>query len=189
MKNILIALLLLFFLQPLIAQREETLFGRNHLDLTGFWYTNTNNFSFFEEDTEYFSGGSVLFEFNKDIFLGWGWQRISGDGRLPSDGSRFDLKHNGLMIAYSPNAGKVIHPHFSVYGGSGRFDLVNSDRERIFALQPAAGLELNVFRWFRLGLEGGYRFITDIDTPGVSSSELSTPFAQLQFRFGYSWWD
>ncbi|MBK8878329.1 MAG: hypothetical protein IPN74_07190 [Haliscomenobacter sp.] len=76
------------------------------------------------------------------------------------------------MIAYSPNAGKVIHPHFSVYGGSGRFDLVNSDRERIFAFQPAAGLELNVFRWFRLGLEGGYRFITDVDTQGVSSSEL-----------------
>jgi hypothetical protein len=187
-KTLLITLTLLLSL-PLLAQREETLFGRNRLDLTGAWYTNTNNFSFFNQDTEYFSGGSVLFEFNKDIFLGWAWQRLQGDALIPRNDDRVDYKLNGFMFAYAPNAHKVIHPRFSIYGGTGKLSVNDGSRERIFGLQPAGGLELNVFSWFRLGMEAGYRFVTDIDTPLVRSSDISSPFVQLQFRFGFSWWD
>jgi len=48
-------------------------------------------------------------------------------------------------------------------------------------------LEVNVLEWFRLGAEAGYRFITDVDVQNLDSSDFSTPFVQLQLRFGFSW--
>ncbi len=73
-------------------------------------------------------------------------------------------------------------------GGRIEFDDNNSfSRDRVFVLQPAVGLEVNVFRWFRIGAEGGYRLVSDVDGGGLQSSDVSKPFAQLQLRFGYSW--
>jgi len=169
------------------AQEQQTLFGRNGLDISGFWYSNTNNFSLYEANTKYFSGGSVLFEFNQDFFLGWGWERMQGDAPLPDGEERFDLRLSGFKMAYAPFSHKVIHPRISILGSSGRLDITDSHRERVFALQPAGGLELNVLKWFRLGGEVGYRFVADIDYAGLSRAEVSSPFAQLQFRFGFSW--
>jgi len=183
-------LFLLIFLSSgislLHAQRQETVFGHNSLDMTGFWYSNTNNFSFFEEDSEYFSGGNIGFEFNKSLILGWAWQRLSGVGTLPgSGGESFDMKHDGLMIGYVPASHKVIHPYISVMGGSGRLDY-KGDRERIFVVEPAVGLEINLFSWWHLGGEAGYRLVGDVDAVGVDGTDFSSPFLQLQFRFGFS---
>lgn len=168
------------------AQRQETVFGRNSLDMTGFWYTNTNNFSFYEANSEYFSGGSIAFEFNKSLLLGWAWQRLSGTGVLPEPSAApFDLKHDGFMMGYVPASHKVIHPYISVMGGSGRLDY-KGERERVFVIEPAVGLELNLFSWWRLGGEAGYRLVGDVDSPGVDGTDFSAPFLQLQFRFGFS---
>jgi hypothetical protein len=81
----------------------------------------------------------------------------------------------------------VIHPRFGIFAGGGRLDIVGEGRDRVFGISPTAGLELNVTSWFRLGMEGGYRFLSDVDTPGFESSDFSAPFAQLQLRFGFSW--
>ena len=171
----------------LSAQHQETLFGRNGLDMSGLWYSNTNNFSLYEDNTEYFSGGSFLFEFNRDFLMGWGWQRMQGDAPMPRGDERFDLKFSGFQIGFARFSNRVIHPTVSILGGSGRLDVTDNYRERIFALQPVAGLELNVFKWFRLGAEAGYRFVADVDHPELESGDISSPFAQLQFRFGFSW--
>jgi hypothetical protein len=74
-----------------------------------------------------------------------------------------------------------------VGGGRIDFDDRNLTRDRVFVLQPAVGLEVNVFRWLRLGAEGGYRLVTDVNVGGLESADVSKPFAQLQLRFGYSW--
>ena len=75
--------LLLFTLLSLNAQREETLFGS--LDLTGAWYTSTHNFSFYDDDAQYFGGGSVDLEFGKSLFIGWSWHRMRDDERRTHD--------------------------------------------------------------------------------------------------------
>jgi hypothetical protein len=63
----------------------------------------------------------------------------------------------------------------------------NNEVDRIFAVQPTAGIEINVFRWFHVGLEGGYRFISDSNVEGLTDSDLSGPFGQATLRFGWSW--
>ncbi|GAB5553400.1 MAG: hypothetical protein Sapg2KO_29910 [Saprospiraceae bacterium] len=169
------------------AQREETLFGS--LDMTGAWYTSTQNFSFFEDDSQYFGGGSVDLEFGKSLYIGWAWNRMRDDALIVGDDGTesFRLRHNGLNLAYAPNSNSLIHPRFGVYAGGGRLEIEGDSRDRVFGVTPSIGAELNIASWFRLGLEGGYRFITDVDARGLDSADFSTPFAQIQLRFGFSW--
>jgi|APCry1669188879_1035177.scaffolds.fasta_scaffold77833_2 hypothetical protein len=183
------ALLILCFLAVhlLSAQRDETLFNRAHMDFSGFWYSRTINFSFLDSDSEYFSGGNIGFEFGKSFVVGWGWQHMKDYALLPNDRSRFNLSNSGLLLAYIPAPNRVIHPYFSALIGGGRLRLDTGASDRIFSLQPTAGLELNAFRWMRLGLEGGYRLVTDANLGTISSTNVSSPFVQLQLRFGYSW--
>jgi hypothetical protein len=70
--------------------------------------------------------------------------------------------------------------------GPGKVRL-NNDVDRIFAVQPSAGVEINIFRWLHLGVEGGYRFINDSNIEGLSDSQLSGAFGQATLRFGWSW--
>lgn len=169
------------------AQAQETLFGS--LDLTGFWYTNSQNFSFYEDDARYFGGGSVDFEFGKSLYIGWSWSRMRDDAVITGfDRTEFfRLRHHGLNLAYTPSSNRVIHPRFGVYAGGGRIEITGEGKDRIFGISPSLGAELNITSWFRLGLEGGYRFITDVDVSGFDSQDFSTPYAQLQLRFGFSW--
>jgi len=185
-KAIVLSVLLMTGLCTLQAQ-EETLFGNNALDLTGIWYNNRQNFSFFEDDAHRVRGGSIDLEFGRSIYLGWAWHRMRDDLFLEEGNLNFKLRHNGLKLAYAPASGRVIHPYFSVMAGSGRLEIRNDRNDRIFGITPAGGLEVNVLEWFRLGAEAGYRFITDVDVQNLDSSDFSTPFVQLQLRFGFSW--
>ena len=190
MKKILILTLGLFAAGAMYAQREETLFNQTRLDLTGFWFSDSHNFTFLDEDTEYFSGGNFAFEFGRSLMVGWAWQRMKDSYPLPTENGVYDLQHRGLLLGYAPATTKVLHPYMSAVIGGGRieFDDNNSlSRDRVFVLQPAVGLEVNVFRWFRVGAEGGYRLVSDVDGGGLQSGDVSKPFAQLQLLFGYSW--
>jgi hypothetical protein len=48
-------------------------------------------------------------------------------------------------------------------------------------------VEINVFRWFHIGLEGGYRFISDTNVAGLTNQDLSGLYGQATFKFGFSW--
>jgi hypothetical protein len=190
MKQILILTLALFATGAMYAQREETLFNQTRMDLTGFWFSDSHNFTFLDDDTEYFSGGNFAFEFGRSLMVGWAWQRMKDSAPLPGENGFYDLRHRGLLIGYAPSTSKVLHPYLSTVVGGGRIDYDNNSsfsRDRVFVLQPAVGLEVNIFRWFRLGAEGGYRLVSDVNNAGLSNGDLSKPFAQLQLRFGYSW--
>jgi hypothetical protein len=190
MKKILILAVALLVASGAYAQREETLFNQTRLDLTGFWFSDSHNFTFLDNDAEYFSGGNFAFEFGRSLMIGWAWQRMKDYAPLPTDNAAgYKLRNRGLLIGYAPGTSKVIHPYLSAIVGGGRidFDDRNLTRDRVFVLQPAVGLEVNVFRWLRLGAEGGYRLVTDVNVGGLESSDVSKPFAQLQLRFGYSW--
>ena len=62
MKKILILALGLILTSGAYAQREETLFNQTRLDLTGFWFSDSHNFTFLEDDTEYFTGGNFAID-------------------------------------------------------------------------------------------------------------------------------
>lgn len=188
MKNsILIPLLCLVFATSLTAQREETLFGRNGFDFTGIWGSATYNYSFFDEDYVYNRGGNIGLEFGNSLTVGYGWSRFKEEAN-PQDLRGFRMRYNGLMIGLTPNSYKAIHPRLTMLLGGGKVFLEDSrNTDKVFVFQPSAGLEINVFQWFRLGLEGGYRIVANENIAGLTAQDLSAPFAQVDLRFGFSW--
>ncbi|PHI18525.1 hypothetical protein CEQ90_17390 [Lewinellaceae bacterium SD302] len=170
----------------LSAQRESTLLG--DLDLTGAWGGVTYNYSALGDDGAYIRGGYGGLEFGNQIFIGYGGWRIKDDVRLTDIGRNFELRHGGLITAYTPNSYKSIHPRLSFTIGPGRVE-VDGQRDRVFVAQPAAGVELNLFQVFRLGIEGGYRYVGNValDDVDIASEDVSSFFLQIEARFGFSW--
>ncbi len=189
MKRLILLVFGLFLLfTALLAQRDETVFGYSGLKLTGLWGGPSIGISKFGDDYATFRGGFGGLEFNNAIFIGYGAAHLSDDLELEEFPDQdFDLIYRGLVLGYNFNSNKIVHPKLSLLTGGGTVELEGEDDDGVFVLQPALGAEVNIFRWFRVSLEGGYRFITNTDINGLSDSDLSTPFAELKFRFGISW--
>ena len=169
-------------------RRERTLLG--DLDLSGLWGGPTYNYSSTGDDWALVRGGFGGLEFSETVFLGYGgWAaRESFTVNDPTETSpTYDFKHGGFIIAVSPGSDNVIHPRFTAIVGPGRIDVEGEGRDRMLIGQLMGGAELNLFQWFRLGIEGGYRFASGVDSDMVTASDVSGAVVQIEARFGWSW--
>lgn len=172
----------------IFAQKEQTILGSSGLRLSGAWGTSTTNLTFYGDETSITTGSYFGLEFGKSLLIGWGGFNNTSQFRLPDlTSEKIDLDYNGFLVGYAPKSYKAIHPQFMMLIGGGQADIANEGRDGVFVLQPSVGLELNVLRWFRIGLDGGYRYVGGSDFANVQDSDLSAPFGQLTFKFGYSW--
>ena len=181
------------------ARRERTLFG--DLDLSGLWGGPTYNYSATGDDWALVRGGFGGLELGDEVFIGYGgWSArdaFTTNEALPVGGRpTYNFRHGGFILAYSPGADNTIHPRFTSILGPGRIEgsyldadnLTQDFRERMFVGQVMAGAELNLFQWFRLGIEGGYRFASGVnDVPNVTANDVSGAVVQIEARFGFSW--
>lgn len=171
------------------AQSEETLFNQTNLRLTGAWGSATYNFTSFNgDDWTLMRGGYGGVELGRDLFLGWGGYETKDKVLLNGGDTQLNFRYHGPVVGIAPNAVKMIHPRFTFITGTGR--VWANDRsygDRMFVFQPSAGFEFNIFQWFRLGFEGGYRFVGSSEKFNLNSGDLSAPFAQIEMRFGLSW--
>lgn len=178
--------------------RERTLLG--DLDLSGVWAGPTYNYTATGDNYALMRGGFGGLEFGNEFFLGYGGWRNREEFTVDDpqvNAARYDFNHSGLILAYTPFSDNAIHPRVTGVFGPGRFkykddyfptDIEGVDREDRFLVgQATIGVELNLFQWFRLGIDGGYRFATGIDNANISDQDLSGTFVQLEARFGFSW--
>lgn len=190
MKTLQLLLALLLTTVALNGQKVETIFNQTDLRITGAWGTAAYNFSSFNgDDWTLIRGGMGGVELNRNLFLGWGGYETRDE--IPTDvgTTSANLRYNGPVVSFSPNSTKLIHPRFTFLTGRGKASLTEGDAgtDRMFVFQPSAGLEINVFQWFRVGFEGGYRFVGESTKLNLTSGDLSAPFAQIELRFGLSW--
>ena len=192
MKNrSLFALFMILTLSLAAQEKTETVFGRNGLKFSGIWGASSSNFSFYDLDdqgnTAFYNGGYGGLEFGRSVFVGWAGYSMRDEVDLEDVNENFSLKYNGPMLSIIPYARKVGHPRFNAVIGSGKLRIDDDLVDRVMVIQPSIGIEVNVLRWFRLGLEGGYRMVTNVNTPNISAQDVSSPFAQIDLRFGISW--
>lgn len=169
-------------------RRERTLLG--DLDLSGAWGGPTYNYSMTGEDWALVRGGFGGLEFGEEVFLGYGgWKaRESFTVDDPVVGSpEFDFQHSGFIFAYSPFRDNAIHPRISTIIGPGKIEVEGEGRDRMLVGQAMIGLELNLFQWFRLGADAGYRFANGVESNFITDQDVSGAVVQLEARFGFSW--
>ena len=193
MKNALIIILALSLPLTLAAQ-EQTLFGPG-ARVGGF------GAPFFEINTMKgktgVSGGAGGAVVVNDFFFG-----IYGSGTsypyddLPGDWRRINLGHGGFWLGYAPLSERLFHPYVDLRIGWGAVALsknfededfdFDSEADQLFALTPGAGVELNIFRWWRLAATVGYRWIDGIDpsVAGLSNDDFRSLTGNFILRFG-----
>lgn len=187
LTKLVIAAFLCLAVSAVHAQREETVLGSRGLGLSGFWANWNHQITPFNDKNNYVSGWQFNLEFGKSLVLGFGnyylqdeftWDQISD--------KEFDLRFSAFKVGYNILSHRAVHPNVNVDFGPGRLWL-GADEDRVFVVQPSVGLEVNIFRWLRLGVDGGYRFLTDSSIAGLDDNKLSGAFGQASIKFGYSW--
>ena len=188
-KNIWLLLAALVFSLPAFSQNTETIFNRAGLSPTDVWYGMNYMYSSHNDDWVYNRGGQISLEFGQILEIGWGWERYKEDATIEGVSTPFSLRHNGIFLGLTPASHKVIHPRISLLAGGGRLKLKedNDDvTDRVFVFHPQAGIEINVFKWARLGVEGGYRFVGGTDINVLEPADVSAPTLNIHLRFGFT---
>lgn len=187
-KSSFFVFLFLLVASSAFSQREQTVLGRRNLGFSGIWFGGKHQLMRLGDNNAYLHGGFFGLEFGKALLIGFGGYRTDDNfSHNTIQNQDFDMRWRVGSIGYGFGNYKAVHPMINIDAGAGRVRLGDLGRDRIVVIQPSAGIEINVFRWFHLGLEGGYRFVTDSDLPGLSDQALSGAFGQATLKFGFSW--
>lgn len=187
-KSCLLAFAFLLSSITVFSQREETVLGEHGWGLSGLWVGASWEYTPYNSVDTYNKRGFFGFEFGRSLHVGWSHFRMIDDiAPIPGEPWRLDFNYNGGFVGYSFLPYKAIHPTLNLEVGQGRVQHSIEGRDKTFTIQPSAGVEVNVFRWFRVGLEGGYRFVRNVDYVSLSDQDLSGAFGRATLKFGFSW--
>jgi len=143
--------------------------------LTGFQGAALINQSFFIGGFKMNPSNSVPFE--------------AMDTTMATPPSEWDMEYGGLLLGSVLSKDNLIHPILALKLGLGKLSASNNGlavEESIFVVNPQVGAEINITRWARAALTGGYRLTTGFDYENIDSDDLlHSFFIGLDFKFGW----
>ncbi|MDH4046045.1 MAG: hypothetical protein OEW06_16480 [Gemmatimonadota bacterium] len=136
-----------------------------------------------------FGGGRGGWIINHTFVIGLGGYGLANDIAVtPGAPSReIEFGYGGLELEYVNSWNRIVHVTGHVLIGGGGLTvkrLLVERSESLFVSEPAVNLEVNIVKFFRVNLGGGYRFVAGVEDPEVSASDLDGPFGQLTLKFG-----
>lgn len=197
MKRYSLLALLLLAAQPACA--EETLLGSfGPVTLGGYGAFETKTIKT-PEDWNVLVGGKGGCVINHALVLGGaGYGQVSeieseyySIPEEPPITQELGLGYGGFYIEYILFSPALVHASASALIGGGGiyndyYDEIGNrtDGDAFFVAEPMLGVELNVARFFRINLAGGYRFTSGLDYAGLTDEDLRGPSASIAFKFG-----
>ncbi|MBK9014234.1 MAG: hypothetical protein IPM82_09120 [Saprospiraceae bacterium] len=192
MKNAIVICFLLAAMSA-FAQKDETMFS--DVNRIGGWGAPIFEYTNLDKDVNVVTGGGGALVLN-DFYLGgygMGTATYTTDNTLTDESLKF--KHGGFWIGFTPIQHRVVHPYASVKlrWGKANYKLydnltnseLESQRSNLFVTTPEAGLEVNVFSFFRIAATASYRWVNGFDpVGGFKEDDLSSFGATLTLRFG-----
>jgi len=116
---------------------------------------------------------------------------------------RVEMNYGGFWLGYIIGGSKPIHPIIHLQTGWGRASLSEDVRDNddfpfryssssttrysssIFVLNPVVEVEMNITRFFRLGVGANYRLVYGLDLNGYANNDFAGPGGFLSFKFGW----
>ena len=143
--------------------------------------------------------GGVLLDHH--FYVGGAGYGLSTNVQFESsqDGESYNLKggYAGIMLGGVIAPSSIVHLYIPVLVGAGNFDVSDPDynlggfprevtieNSAFFVIEPGLQLDINITRFFRLGLGGSWRFIEGSELNTVNNDDLSNWAAEISFRFG-----
>jgi len=142
------------------------------------------------------SGGQGGWILNRQFVLGGAGRGLA---TLPSTSvngveREIQMGYGGLLLEYIGAPSELVHYGLSAVIGGGSVQLVRDgydhrddeafDQSALFVTEAGGRLELNVTSFFRMGVGGGYLFVSGSDVATVSDADLRGPYGELSLRFG-----
>ncbi|MEQ1747425.1 MAG: hypothetical protein ABMA02_18485 [Saprospiraceae bacterium] len=169
------------------AQHEETVLGTRNLGFSGIWAGTKHQMTRYGNSNSYVYGWHFGLEFGKALTIGLGAYDLRDNILWDNQsGQSFDMRWRVLSLGYGFQKYRAVHPIINIDAGPGTVKFANENEDRIFVIQPSAGVEINLLRWMHLAFEGGYRFVTDSNI-SLTDNQLSGVYGQATLRFGFSW--
>lgn len=188
--------LLLTFAPPALAQRQQSAAGRALADYDAFVGLDLR-FGDVMDDFGAFVGGHAALLLKNRVYVG-----VRGVG-LATDNARFApnpqappepirMGYGGILLGYVVPSSSLVHVTADVLLGAGAVD-ANRDDERpdgddasdaVFVFEPSVTVEVKLTRFTRIGVGAGYRFIGDVDLPGVQDDDLRGVTGVVTIRMG-----
>lgn len=192
MKHALIFFALLYS-ASLFSQEEEVIFDKARVQ--GGFGGPTIELTWMNGQSGVMAGGGGGVILNNFFFGGFGQGSSYAEHVINNREYPINFGFGGLWLGYVVPSPKAIHFFSSVKiaGGGvsiteGREDHGNTlYDEAVFVLQPEAGVEVNLFKWFRIALTGNYRIVSGIQAEnlaGLSNSDFNSGGMTLTLRFG-----
>ena len=197
MKNlyfILVVCLCIISQSSVQAQEKEYLFdGTKKLQVSGF-ISLIQEFSSYDSDFAYSSGGSFGVLFNQNFYVGaYGLGMVNPGLDFRNDNfDDFDAAfgHGGLMVGGIINTDKAIHfdvnSKFGFGGYNYRGDLDNiEDYDAVFVVSPEVGVEFNITRFLKAKAGVGYRYVTGFNASHSNDNILNSPTGSVGILLGW----
>ncbi len=196
-----LSLALIFCLPLITLAQTETLLGGD-LKFGGFGGPNIE-LGFIDGSAEFYSGGSGAMIINgKFLVGGFGQGLISEHIIDPYEGDAIrpavltnrvtEINQGGLWLGYIYQPNKLVHLHGGLQLGGGEVDFYDDWNESyefnddgFFALRPYLGAEINITGFFKISATAGYQYVNGLNNFYLSDAQLSNPFFNLGFKFGY----
>ena len=101
------------------------------------------------------------------------------------------MGYGGFMIGYTILPQKLVHATFTALvgaGGIGARGHLNSGEtdlgDSFFVVEPTATMDLNVAHFLRFGVAVSYRWVTGVQTNGITNADLRGVFGSMILKFG-----
>lgn len=129
-------------------------------------------------------GGWII---NHQFVIGAGLYGVSNGICLDDDRDcRFrelEFGYGGFEFEYIGLWNRVAHYTLQLLIGGGWVG-DGGEWKEAFVAEPVANLELNVTKWWRINVGAGYRIVAGLDAGSLESSDLSSVFGNVEFKFG-----
>jgi len=193
MRQLAAVLLLCFFTLPLLAQEETLIDGE--IENGGFGGPVVK-FGSINGEAGIFVGGRGGWIINHTFIVGGGGYGLANDVKAnvtgPYGQRYLNFGYGGVELEYIAQSDRLIHFSVMTLIGGGavgwRDDSVRSGmdagNDTFFVVEPAAQVNLNVTKYFRMSAGVSYRYISGVSSSAATNADLSGPSAVLTFRFG-----
>lgn len=161
-------------------------------------------FSTFHKDFAHFMGGGGGVLINNKFYLGGFGFGLTTSHPVPTSqydrlnldlntDYKYDFGYGGLMFGYIFGWSNAIHLTVGFQGGWGAISIRNPndftdwdfEADPVYVLSPLAEVEMNITRFFRIGVGANYRYVGDVDFSNLDDMDLSSPGVYLSFKFGW----
>ena len=196
MRNVLIALAMLWVPAASAAQEAQTLLGGDTRH--GGFGGPAVKFTKIDGDFGVLVGGRGGWIINDSFVLGAGGYGLANEDHFnrdvdgTGDPQRLLMGYGGLELEYIIRPQEVAHISLAVLVGAGgtawesrRWNPGWEDEtDAFFITEPTLNVLLNVTKHFRVGFGASYRFVEDVELSGLQDGDLSGPAGVVTLKFG-----